>query len=760
MTPGPPAGPGMATGDILAGRYRITRYLGGGGMGNVYAAVDTELGEPVAIKMLRRGITEDAIARFRTEVKLQRRITHKNVARIFDIGDHHGEKLLTMELVDGESLAARLERLGKLPLSELRWVARDILDGLAAAHAAGVIHRDLKPGNVLLARDGRAVIADFGIASAGRTAAGEISGTPAYMAPEQHELDGDVDARADLYAFGVMLYELATGNRPFGGTTLEQIGASKAAPPDPRAHAPELPAALVAVIQRCLAPDRAARPDSAADAAAAVERALRDAEGRATGSSVGIPLPGGQLASATVAVLPVQGAPADAYLATGLAEDLADALSRSPGLRVLPATAVRGLAATGVSAGAALGVDHIVEGSLRRSGDRLRVSVRLVAVRDGFQVWSDRRDIAEADLLATADELAEGLARALSTAAAPREEVDPRAVDVYLRARHQLRDFWSNPIEETLAMLEEAAAAAPTSPAIIGTLATARVRYWMLRGTPETEALARTTCERAMLVGPNHGETRYARAQMRINTGDVIGGAHDLGTALTLAPLLADGHYTAGLVLSEAGHVDEGRRRFRHSLELDPASRAIVDGDCARLLALEGKMDEATRILDALAVLSELPNAQRLVGLYRARLAMWFGDRMIATASVVMPGPTRGFFVDHLIESIRGMLVDGFVAEAWRAHFGRYEDPARPLRGRMVSMQILSELAMSEGHPELALDGLEKVAAAGLLDVHWLRNCPLWRPFTEHPRYGAVVAQVAGRAQQAVAALHAGMAGK
>lgn len=761
-------GAAMVTGELIGGRYRITRYLGGGGMGNVYAAVDTELGEPLAIKVLRRDLTDAAIDRFRTEVRLQRRITHKNVARIHDIGDHRGEKLLTMELVDGESLAARLERLGPVPLGEMRKIAADVLAGLGAAHAAGVIHLDLKPANVLLSRDGRAVIADFGIARASGDV-GVLAGTPAYMAPEQHALVADLDARADLYAFGVMMFELATGRRPYAGTTLDEYEALKhAPPPDPRELSPGVPPAMVAVIQRCLAHDRAARPESAEAVALAVERALRDAGAPGSGL-IAVPVGADAQVIATVAVLPITAAPADAYLADGLAEDVADALSRTATLRVLPATAVRGLTATGVAAGAALGVDHIVEGSLRRvaapapdAGDKLRLAVRLVSVRDGFQVWADRRDTVEAELLAVGEELATGLAAALSSASAARpEEIDPRAVDIYLRARHHLREAWNFPVAEAIVLLEEAAAAAPNAPTIVSTLATARVRHWMLTGSAEAAIAARAAADRAMVVGPHHGEARYARAQVRMNSGDLVGGLYDLGAAIRLAPLLPEVHYTAGLVLHEVGQSAEGDRRYMHCLELDPRLRSVVHTDMARIAELRGDRAESTRLLADLVAGDPPPATARLVGLFRARLALWHGEDHATALKYLVGAEQPTFLIDRLIAAIKHVASAGRVTdETWQAQMASADDPSRPLRGRLVSYQLMTEVAMVTGQRDLGFDGLERAGAAGLIDVSWLRGCPLIAPLADDSRYGAVLAQVASRAQQIADAYHAGLVGK
>ena len=268
-------------GRIIGERYEVLALLGTGGMGTVFRARDIELEEPVALKVLRRDLIEipGVVERFRREVKLARRVTHRNVARVFDIGEHEGDRFLTMELVEGEPLGKRLAR-GLLPFDEALRISLAIAEGLAAAHAAGVVHRDLKPDNVLLANDGRVVITDFGIARTHfdehdplRTVGSAAVGTPAYMAPEQIEPDTEVDARADIYSLGAVMFELFTGQRAWPGESPLQVAAARLVqpPPDPLAAKPDLSPEYARILSRCLARSPADR----FPAAEAVRLALR-----------------------------------------------------------------------------------------------------------------------------------------------------------------------------------------------------------------------------------------------------------------------------------------------------------------------------------------------------------------------------------------------------------------------------------------------------------------------------------------------------
>ena len=262
----------LTTGSTFAGRYQIIEELGKGGMGKVYKAQDTEINEKVAIKLLKPEVAADekTIERFRNELKFARKIRHKNVCQMFDLGEEKGTRYITMEFVDGEDLKRLIRKIGQMPIGRTVSIAMQVCDGLAEAHRLGVIHRDLKPQNIMVDEEGNARIMDFGIARSikakGITDAGMMIGTPDYMSPEQVE-GKDVDPRSDIYSLGVILYEMVTGKVPFEGDTPFTVGVKHKSemPRNPRELNSQIPAEFSLVIMRCLEKDRKERYQSAGE---------------------------------------------------------------------------------------------------------------------------------------------------------------------------------------------------------------------------------------------------------------------------------------------------------------------------------------------------------------------------------------------------------------------------------------------------------------------------------------------------------------
>jgi serine/threonine-protein kinase len=768
--------------EIIGGRYQILGLLGVGGMGSVYRARDLELDEPVALKMIRRELSDqpDMLERFRREVKLARRVTHENVARTFDIGEHGQQKFLTMELVDGESLAALLARSRHLPIARVVELTEAICAGLDAAHRAGVVHRDLKPDNVMLARDGRVVITDFGIARAFESGAssntiGTLQGTPAYMAPEQVEAAA-VDARTDLYALGVMLYELCTGQLPFrANSPLAQAAARLTeAAPDPRAVRPDLPDALARVIERCLMrnpgdrfvsvtevaavlksmtlPGPAPAPSTPSAAAAASRR----------GPATRTPDRAGPLGvdDKSIAVLPLRnaGPPADDYLADGLTEDLIDTLSMTPGLRVRSRGGVmylKGRDRDPRELGRELDVQVVVEGSLRRLGDAVRVTTKLVSVVDGFQLWAKRFDRPAGDVLQIADEAAQAIAEALTSSGAPPVRAaallaDPEVVDLYLRARHEYHKG-SQAIPESIALFEQALARAPDDPLLLSAYALACVRHWFAGG-PEGQRAgerARQSAERAAALAPERAEPHAALASVRLQMGDAAGAVVELRRALTIAPGLADAHHILGRILVEIGRIQDGIRHLEATLAIEPEQFAYWE--LARAHALLGDWSAAMKVVQDWV--DRAPD--NIIHWYsRLRLALWRRDQPMLEALAASTSDPR---VAPMIHAALALMRDNVVPDRLLGEMGNLaRNPDEGGRRMAFVFQILMELAAFAADNERALKALRRSVDAGLLDLAWLDACPLLASLRGDPRFVAMRDEVAARVAPVLTALGKG----
>jgi serine/threonine-protein kinase len=749
---------------IFAGRYEILGLVGSGGMGTVYRARDSELDEVVALKLLRREVMDQSgmLDRFRQEVKLARRVTHRNVARTYDIGESEGDKFLTMEFVEGEALSARLTREGALPLDAVMTVADGICAGLQAAHAAGIVHRDLKPDNVLLGRDGRVVLTDFGIAralfDAGRAVTmGLALGTPAYMAPEQVEGATDLDERADIYALGAMLYECVTGERAWSGDSIWALAAARLIqpPPDPRVKRPDLPTAVAELVLRCMARRREDRFASAAEVAAALASMTMPAP--RTRPSVPPLAPAPIDADAkTVAVLPFQnlGAPGDDYIADGLSDDLLDTLSMTPGLRVLARGAVakfRGETRDARNVGRELRVQVVVDGSVRRAGDKQRIAARVVSVADGFQLWARRFDRPEKDVLTTSDEAANAIAEALTvqrSAPVRAAPSDPRALDLYLRARHAFRRGWRENTQESIALFEQALALAPDDPTILAGYARAQFRRFLFdteaSGALEAEEKGRAAAERALVLAPRLGEAHAALSNVKWMMGEYLGSARDLREALRIAPSSPDVAELYGRMLLEAGHPERAVAIFGAAAALEPLLD-LTSGDLLRARAFVGDWSAFE------AALEREPKDDAQTNLHfflMARLVAWRRDRPAAAAlrpqveARTFPLRSEVLGLLDLVET--GTLPAG--TEAALMEWGRVVGRAR--RRPMFLRQIAAEMLAFTGRDDSALQKIVEAEALGLIDLTWMDRCPLLATMRSSPAFEAVRDRVAARAKE------------
>jgi eukaryotic-like serine/threonine-protein kinase len=758
----------------IANRYELLALLGAGGMGSVYRVRDIELEETVALKVLRRDQVGDpyVFERFRREVKLARRVTHPNVARIFDMGAHGEEKFLTMEFVDGEPLSTLLTRQGRLELRRAVEIGLAVCRGLEAAHAAGVVHRDLKPANVMLERGGRVVITDFGIArsvadgDALRTG-GIVMGTPAYMAPEQVEGVRDVDARADIYSLGVTLFAMLTGEEPWRGDSALAIAVARlsGAPPDPRVRCADLPDSIAELIVRCMARHPRDRLASVSD----VARALSPCTTAGAAALVRIPEPGPRglppvptrsaaPGEKTIAVLPFRnaGAPEDEYLAEGLTEDLIDTLSMTPGLRVRPLSAVlpfAGRVSDPRELGRQLDVQVVIEGSVRRAANGAQIRARLLSVTDGFQLWAQRFDRSAGDLLVVSDEAAAAIADALTVhvSAPPREApTDARAIDLYLRARAEYRRYWRGAVERSVDLFRQAAERAPHDATILAgyARACARSSYFSTDERTSLGDLARTLAERAVQVAPEKGDPWIALGTVQFGAGDAVAAAHAVREALSRAPLAAEAHELLANILAEVARPELALERFRTAQGLDPGLR--VRFPRARCLALLGDFDRAFELLDAEADDDEFRQSSLALS---ARLMLWRGSlsprpRFEEGEPLPVSEPVMYAQLVHdllqtgsLPDAHRDYITTQFTAAGQAPHFV------------ITKHQYACEIFAYRGERAAALTHLELAVASGLIDETWLERCPVLAPLRDAPAFATARVVVRERTQQVRAAL-------
>ncbi len=741
---------------IIARRYEVLSLLGAGGMGTVYRVRDLELDEEVALKMVRRELldTPGILDRFRREAKLARRVTHRNVARVFDVGEGEGERFLTMELVVGEPLSALLAREGALDLPRAGAIAADIAAGLASAHAAGVVHRDLKPDNVMLAKDGRVVLTDFGIARAfldnpgTSDSLGMFVGTPAYMAPEQVECRADVDHRADIYALGALLYEIFTGETAWTGGSAFAIASARLLrpPPDPRARRPDLPGPFAELVLRAMARDPADRPPTVDHVAAALAGLTLPASPPPEIPRPITAIPGVPTGGKTVAVLPFHnaGAPEDEYLAEELTDDLIDALSMTSGIKVRPRGAVlpfRGAEADPRDAGRALGVEVVVLGSVRRARGQVKITARVASVGDGFQLWSKRFDRPEQDILSINDEVARAIAGALTVDAhaARSGPSDPVAVDLYLRARHEYRGFWPDHLRRAIALFEQADVIAPGDPLILSGMAAALARAAFFSGGRDLER-AREVAARAVAAAPELGEAHLSLGLALFHLGEMPAAARALRVAVRKNPGLAEAHVALGRLLVEVGAFSEGIPRLEAALVLD-ADATAARAELMRSHALLGDWDACEEVASRVKTVEGAWGHWTL----RARFALWRGDPALAKAhlSRMEEGSAAVMRVPLLV---RTALEHGKI---------RDEEPSLSLiatrdeggsRRRAFLLQVHAEMAAHLEEDARALEALRLSAEAGLIDLAWLERCPLFRRIRLSPRYYGVHALVKKRA--------------
>ena len=760
------------------GHYRIEERLGGGGMGVVYRALDTTLQRPVALKFLppHLAASPEAKQRFLHEAQAASALDHPNICTIYEIGQTGDDQLfIAMAFYEGETLKKKIGR-GPLPVEEAVHLARQIAEALAAAHAAGIVHRDVKPANVMVTAGGRVKLLDFGLAKledVTLTRAGTRLGTVSYMSPEQARGD-TVDARTDIWALGVVFYELLTGRRPFRGENEQAVlYAIRHDEPAPvAALRPEVPPGLVRVVAKALEKDPTERyqaMDALLDAlggdrseAGRTRRPARRwrryaalAGGLAMLLGVlwigaGL-LRGGEGALLdSVAVLPLEnlsGDPGRDYIADGMTEELIHTLGQVDGLRVAARTssfAFQGRPVDVREVGRRLGVATVVEGSLLGSGDDLRIVVRLAGTADGLQIWSTTYDRKLEDALAIQNDIARAVAGALKgrlggevLAGVASAAVDPLAYEHYLKGRY----FWNKRtaagLHRAVDHFRQAIDRAPTYARAYAGLADAYCILGFYDWQPPREAFpkARAAAQRALEIDPSMAEPHAALGYVALyHDWNWEESDRQFRRAIARNPRYAVAHQWYANYLTAMGRFEEAAREMQWGLALDPLS-LINAAALGWTYTYAGRYDEA------------IEGFQRTLEMDRSFVIayLWLGQTYELQGRTALAVDT----LRHAAElSRRDPIVVAALARAHavagdrrRAEVLLEEVEGGGAAGYVPSYEIAAVYA-ALGHADEAVAWLDRAYEERSHSLAFLKIDPRWRALHLHPGFRRLLAAV------------------
>ncbi len=573
--------------------YRIIEKLGAGGMGVVYKAEDTKLGREVALKFPPPRSTQSAeeFQRLIHEARAAASLDHQNICTIHEIGEADGQPYIAMSYVEGKTLRDYLAS-GPLDVVELMKIAAQVADGLSVAHEKGITHRDIKPENIMINTRGQVKIMDFGLAKSSRqttkiTQEGSTPGTAAYMAPEQAKGEG-VDARSDLWSLGVVLYEALTGKLPFQGSHPAAMMYAVLHEPHPSmaSHRSNIPADLTSLIDRLLRKDPVQRPVGTKAVAAELAQIRDMLTGRAS-SKPGVR----ESAQPSLAVLPFANMSTDVeneFFADGLTEDLITAFSKMKELRVVARTSAfqfKGKTSDVRLIGEQLNVGTVLEGSVRKSGNRLRVTAQLINVADGFHIWSERYDREMADVFEIQDDIARSIVDALKVKLVgkaigelvPGGTTNIEAYNLVLRGRHHWNKRSGPDLEQAEKCLLEAIALEPDyadAHAWLALVFTTMTDYTLRDAATLCEDATRES-RIALRLNPDLAEAHLALAMAATNSGNEKAAVEAFERTLALNPGHSTGQFWYGFFLANMGRVSEAVQRGEKAIQIDPLSTIV-----------------------------------------------------------------------------------------------------------------------------------------------------------------------------------------
>jgi serine/threonine protein kinase/Tfp pilus assembly protein PilF len=589
----------LLRGSTFANRYDVLEELGRGGMGRVYKVFDKRIREEIALKLLRPDIADDpqVVERFSNELKFARKIVHKNVGRMYDLGEEEGILYITMEFVPGEDLKAFIKRAGQLSIGKTIAIVEQVCEGLVEAHKLGVVHRDLKPQNIMIDKSGNAHIMDFGIArsltSEGITDVGVIIGTPEYMSPEQVGGE-DVDQRSDLYSLGIILYEMVSGRVPFQADSAFVVGMKHKSekPQAPQTIDPQIPDNLNRMILRCLEKEKRRRFQTAEEILSELKTIKESfaTTREISGELKTITVPRAQEAEEkSIAVLPfVDLSPQkdQEYFCDGLAEELINSLTHISELRV-PARSssfsFKGKDLDIREVGKALNVQTVLEGSVRKAGNRLRITAQLINVADGYHMWSERYDRDMDDIFAIQDEISLAIVDNLmvkllkgeKTKIVKRHTENKEAYNLYLEGRY----FWNRRHEGDMMKAIECYQMALQKdplyalPYVGITDVFLVLGLWSFIDPKEAFAKAKDSINKALEIDDSLGEVYSSMGFINVSfEWDWAAAEKNYKRGLELNPKYAYAHGWYAVFLMTQKRFDEAVEQARQAIELEPLS--------------------------------------------------------------------------------------------------------------------------------------------------------------------------------------------
>jgi len=735
----------------LADRYRVERELGQGGMAVVYLAEDLKHHRYIALKVLRSALEASIEAeRFLLEIEIAAALTHPHILPLYDSGEASGLVYYVMPYVEGPSLRQRLDGERQLPVPEALKIARQVVGALDYAHRRGLVHRDIKPENIML-YEGEALVADFGIALAVRsghgarvTEDGIVIGTPLYMSPEQ-ALGDPVDPRSDLYSVGCVLYEMLAGAPPYVGDSAMAITAQKLVDPVPPLAqrrdevSPEIQIALAKALA-CRADDRFA---TAAEFAAALERPVGEAPGAT-------PRSGAAAGGSSIAVLPfvnMSAEPDSEFFSDGIAEELTNALSKLEGLHVVArasAFAFKGGQEDVREIGRRLGVTTVLEGSVRRAGNRVRVTAELVSVGNGYRLWSERFDRQLDDVFAIQDEIATAIADVLEAkllgapkayAQEPVRSGDPRAYEHYLRGRHLWNERTTSALEQSVEEFQRALAIDPRHAPSYAGIADSYVILGVYSHRPQDEVMpqAKAAAEQALAIDASLAEAHTALACVRaLYEWDWAAADALFRRAIAHNPQYATAHqWYAMNCLVPQGRFDEAHAELERALALDPLSLAVNTSVGLRAFYARELASATGALRKTVELNPEFGAAHYFLG--HALISMGRYDEAITALERAVTLQEGSAETTAALATAHALAYHRPEAEALLADLDRRSSEA------YVSPALLAQVHLGLADHAAALERLEEAAARRTADVVWLKVHPIYDPVRGHPRFRALL---------------------